>query len=70
MSNSKMSNISKDNRQTGVEYRYNLDKTENPKYVDLLDEDKPIAGQKFCCVSFVFLFVIYENKLPCIVCIV
>ena len=33
MSNSKMSNISKDNRQTGVEYRYNLDKTENPKYV-------------------------------------
>ena len=38
-----MSNISKDNRQTGVEYRYNLDKTENPKYVDLLDEDKPIA---------------------------
>jgi hypothetical protein len=26
---------------------------ENPKYVDLLDEDKPIAGQKFVCVSFV-----------------
>lgn len=25
----------------------------NPKYVDLLDEDKPIAGQKFVCVSFV-----------------
>jgi hypothetical protein len=24
----------------------------NPKYVDLLDEDKPIAGQKFVCVSF------------------
>jgi len=24
-----------------------------PKYVDLLDEDKPIAGQKFVCVSFV-----------------
>ena len=23
------------------------------KYVDLLDEDKPIAGQKFACVSFV-----------------
>jgi hypothetical protein len=53
MSNSKMSKHSKDNRQSGVEYRYNLDKTENPKYVDLLDEDKPIAGQKFCCVSFV-----------------
>jgi hypothetical protein len=24
----------------------------NPKYIDLLDEDKPIAGQKFVCVSF------------------
>jgi hypothetical protein len=25
----------------------------NPKYVDMLDEDKPLAQQKFCCVSFV-----------------
>ena len=25
---------------------------ENPKYVDLLEEDKPIAGQKFVCMSF------------------
>ena len=25
----------------------------NPKYVDLLEEDKPIANQKFVCVSFV-----------------
>jgi len=25
----------------------------NPKYVDLLDEDRPISGQKFVCVSFV-----------------
>ena len=25
----------------------------NPKYVDLLEEDKPIAGQKYACVSFV-----------------
>lgn len=24
----------------------------NPKYVDLLDEDKPLAGQKFVCMSF------------------
>jgi len=24
----------------------------NPKYVDLLEEDKPIAGQKFACISF------------------
>ena len=26
---------------------------QNPKYVDLLEEDKAIAGQKFACVSFV-----------------
>jgi len=25
----------------------------NPEYVDLLDEDTPIAGQKFACMSFV-----------------
>ena len=25
----------------------------NPKYIDLLEEDKPLAGQKFVCVSFV-----------------
>jgi hypothetical protein len=25
----------------------------NPKYVDLLEEDKPLAGQKFACLSFV-----------------
>ena len=26
---------------------------ENTKYVDLLDEDKPISGQKFVCLSFI-----------------
>lgn len=25
----------------------------NPKYVDLCDEDQPIAGQKFACMSFI-----------------
>ena len=29
------------------------DGTKNPKYVDLLDEDKAVAGQKYVCVSFV-----------------
>ena len=29
------------------------DGSPNPKYVDLLEEDKPIAQQKFVCVSFV-----------------
>ena len=28
------------------------DGSPNPSYVDLLDEDRPLAGQKFCCVSF------------------
>ena len=38
---------------TNITYRVNADGTPNPKYVDMLDEDKPIAGQKFTCVSFV-----------------
>jgi hypothetical protein len=25
----------------------------NPKYIDLCDEDAPLAGQKFACISFV-----------------
>ena len=29
------------------------DGSQNPKYVDLLDEDKPMAGQKFVCLSFI-----------------
>jgi hypothetical protein len=36
-----------------ITYRVNPDGSPNPKYVDMLDEDKPIAGQKFTCVSFV-----------------
>ena len=36
-----------------ITYRVNSDGSANPKYVDMLDEDKPIAGQKFTCVSFV-----------------
>jgi hypothetical protein len=26
---------------------------ENPKYIDLCDEDPPVAGQKFACMSFI-----------------
>ena len=26
---------------------------EDPKYIDLLDEDNPVAGQKFVCLSFI-----------------
>lgn len=45
--------FSKESRNKNMEYKFNLDGKENPKYIDLLDEDRPISGQKFCCVSFV-----------------
>ena len=35
------------------ERQINLDGTQNPKYIDMLDEDKPVAGQKFACISFI-----------------
>lgn len=38
---------------SGYEKKMNSDGTANPKYVDLCDEDPPIAGQKFACMSFV-----------------
>ena len=34
----------------------------NPKYIDLLEEDKPIANQKFVCVSFVSPENILKDK--------
>ena len=36
-----------------VEFKVLKNGKTNPKYVDLLDEDPPIAGQKFVCVSFI-----------------
>ena len=41
----------KNSKKSGFERKQNNGKP-NPKYVDLLEEDKPIAGQKFVCVSF------------------
>ena len=41
----------KSSKKSGFERKEVNGKT-NPKYVDLLEEDKPIAGQKFVCVSF------------------
>ena len=35
------------------EHQKKADGTQNPNYVDLLEEDKAISGQKFVCVSFV-----------------
>ena len=37
----------------GFTRKTNPDGSVNQKYVDLLEEDKPISGQKFVCVSFV-----------------
>ena len=31
----------------------NTSTLENTNYIDLLDEDKPISGQKYACLSFI-----------------
>ena len=46
-------NMSTFSQMRPLEPRFNSDGTENDKYVDLLDEDKAIAGQKFACISFI-----------------
>jgi len=38
---------------SGVERKILENGQINPKYIDLCDEDQPIAGQKFVCLSFV-----------------
>ena len=48
-------------KKTGYENK-TVNGNKNPKYVDLLDEDKPIAGQKFVCVSFVSPEKILKQK--------
>ena len=49
-------------QKTNFEKQLNNDGTKNPKYVDLLEEDKPIAGQKFVCVSVVSPESILKQK--------
>ena len=39
-----------------------FENSEDSKYVDLLDEDKPIAGQKYVCLSFVSPEDILKDK--------
>ena len=39
--------------ELAFERQLNSDGTQNANYVDLLEEDKPISGQKYVCVSFV-----------------
>jgi hypothetical protein len=38
------------------------DGSTNPNYVDLLDEDKELSNQKFCCISFVSPEEIIKQK--------
>jgi hypothetical protein len=40
-------------KKTSFERKEKKDGTPNPKYVDLLEIDKPIAGQSFGCFSFI-----------------
>lgn len=39
--------------KSSYEQKNLTDGSKNPKYIDMLDEDKPIANQKFACISFV-----------------
>lgn len=46
-------NSSKNSKKAGSGFeRKEINGKPNSKYVDLLEEDKPISGQKFVCVSF------------------
>ena len=53
---------SKNKHSKGGFERKNVNGKPNPKYVDVLAEDKPIAGQKFVCVSFLSPDKILEKK--------
>lgn len=46
----------------GVTLQKNKNGLLNKNYVDVLDEDKPIAGQKFACISFISPEKILEDK--------
>ena len=48
--------------QLPFERKMNPDGSANAKYIDLLEEDKPIAGQKFACISFVSPEKILKQK--------
>ena len=51
----------KNSKKPAFERKMNNGKP-NQKYVDLLDEDKPLAGQKFACISFVSPEKILKEK--------
>jgi hypothetical protein len=47
------SNKPKSAKNSGFEKKAKKDGSSNPRYVDLLEVDKPIAGQSFGCFSFI-----------------
>ena len=49
-------------KKTPFPRKNNKDGSPNPKYVDLLDVDKPIAGQSFGCFSFITPEKILKQK--------
>lgn len=57
-----MSSSVSSQKPKGVEFRKNKDGSSNTKYVDVLEEDKPVAGQKFVCVSFLSPENILKDK--------
>jgi hypothetical protein len=57
-----MSRQTKKKEVASFERKMDKNGNPNPKYVDLLEEDKPIAGQKFVCVSFVSPEKILKKK--------
>lgn len=59
--NAKKQNANKQNNKRGFELK-EIDGKPNPKYVDMLDVDKPIAGQNFVCMSFVSPEKILKQK--------
>jgi hypothetical protein len=59
MSGKSKSNIAK---KLAFERKLNKDGSSNPKYVDLLEVDKPIAGQTFGCFSFITPEKILKQK--------
>jgi hypothetical protein len=59
MSGKSKSNVAK---KMAFERKLRKDGSENPKYVDLLELDKPIAGQQFGCFSFITPEKILKQK--------
>ena len=47
---------------TSFERKVGKNGKQNPKYVDVLDEDDTLAGQKFACMSFISPEKILEKR--------